>query len=418
MDTPALPAQLKSIDLFSGVGGIARAFSGICQSLAYCDIAQDAQTVIRNNITKGNLEPARIVDDVRKLADPDSLGGDHPDIICAGFPCTGASPLGKRDGFRNKQTGTGLFFELVKVIKAHQPRMVFMENVPCIIKWLRDISKQLNKCGYDFWYCINGGHAVGAPQQRKRWFCLAVRRDVQELEINATGYTRHSWGAGTEPRVRLCPGTDDRRISLMGNSVLPCVVRQSFLYLFTGCRTLPTDLNPGVIRLSRPLKLQRCPHTKGSYPQAGVCLSGCVYATSPMPKVHKVTIDVTLDPSVWVHESRNPITSPVITEPTKIQNWSTPRHGGVGVSHTLTKRCSRDIGTQLRYATCTPDEQRGGRVNPVWIEWLMGFPAGWTELDVAADKAAEPAEAQAEAEPVKVAHEAAAEVVEAIEAVA
>lgn len=23
----------------------------------------------------------------------------------------------------------------------------------------------------------------------------------------------------------------------------------------------------------------------------------------------------------------------------------------------------------------------GGQLNPTWVEWLMGFPAGWTELD-------------------------------------
>ncbi len=24
----------------------------------------------------------------------------------------------------------------------------------------------------------------------------------------------------------------------------------------------------------------------------------------------------------------------------------------------------------------------GGQLNPMWVEWLMGFPAGWTDLDV------------------------------------
>ena len=22
----------------------------------------------------------------------------------------------------------------------------------------------------------------------------------------------------------------------------------------------------------------------------------------------------------------------------------------------------------------------GGKLNPTWVEWLMGFPAGWTDL--------------------------------------
>ena len=25
-------------------------------------------------------------------------------------------------------------------------------------------------------------------------------------------------------------------------------------------------------------------------------------------------------------------------------------------------------------------EQNGGRLNPTWVEWLMGWPLGWTDL--------------------------------------
>ena len=37
--------------------------------------------------------------------------------------------------------------------------------------------------------------------------------------------------------------------------------------------------------------------------------------------------------------------------------------------------------------TITDEEKRmmsagnGGRLNPTWVEWLMGFPAGWTDLE-------------------------------------
>jgi DNA (cytosine-5)-methyltransferase 1 len=31
-------------------------------------------------------------------------------------------------------------------------------------------------------------------------------------------------------------------------------------------------------------------------------------------------------------------------------------------------------------ATVQEREQRTGALNPEWVEWLMGFPAGWTDL--------------------------------------
>lgn len=27
-------------------------------------------------------------------------------------------------------------------------------------------------------------------------------------------------------------------------------------------------------------------------------------------------------------------------------------------------------------------EQNGGKLNPEWVEWLQGFPIGWTDCDV------------------------------------
>jgi DNA (cytosine-5)-methyltransferase 1 len=27
------------------------------------------------------------------------------------------------------------------------------------------------------------------------------------------------------------------------------------------------------------------------------------------------------------------------------------------------------------------DSTSGGRLNPTWVEWLMGFPLGWTDLE-------------------------------------
>jgi hypothetical protein len=32
-------------------------------------------------------------------------------------------------------------------------------------------------------------------------------------------------------------------------------------------------------------------------------------------------------------------------------------------------------------------EERGGQLNPEWVEWLMGWPVGWTDLEQLSDDA-------------------------------
>lgn len=59
------------------------------------------------------------------------------------------------------------------------------------------------------------------------------------------------------------------------------------------------------------------------------------------------------------------------TSATDSSLWPTPTQadgmGGPGSS-------GRDGGPNLRTAV-------NGQLNPTWVEWLMGFPAGWTDLE-------------------------------------
>jgi len=36
------------------------------------------------------------------------------------------------------------------------------------------------------------------------------------------------------------------------------------------------------------------------------------------------------------------------------------------------------------YVKQFPGSGRGGKLNPAWVEWLMGVPIGWTELNALA----------------------------------
>ena len=70
----------------------------------------------------------------------------------------------------------------------------------------------------------------------------------------------------------------------------------------------------------------------------------------------------------------------VVTKPMLKQRWATPRcRGGTISSRNLTKRCSTDLAAQLRFATSTPDNiKKLSQTNADWVDWLMGFPIGWS----------------------------------------
>lgn len=60
--------------------------------------------------------------------------------------------------------------------------------------------------------------------------------------------------------------------------------------------------------------------------------------------------------------------------------WMTPKASdGVFATPSTTgrtRRMSTHLGTQMKFSVA----ENGGRPNPDWIEWLMAWPIGWTEL--------------------------------------
>ena len=71
----------------------------------------------------------------------------------------------------------------------------------------------------------------------------------------------------------------------------------------------------------------------------------------------------------------------VVERDMKKDRWATPRcRGGTFAARNLTQRCSTDLTTQLRFATTTPENVKWlAQGNADWVEWLMGFPVGWSK---------------------------------------
>jgi hypothetical protein len=63
----------------------------------------------------------------------------------------------------------------------------------------------------------------------------------------------------------------------------------------------------------------------------------------------------------------------------KFGNWPTPRARMVGAA---SDGRLQDKERNLEKAVSETGDR--GHLNPEWVEWLMGFPIGWTDCDASA----------------------------------
>lgn len=83
--------MLRSLDLFSGVGGITHALRGLATPVMYCEKDQECHEVMYKLQRQGRLPKAPIHDDITRLT-PSTIPG-KVDLIAAGFPCFPAGTL-------------------------------------------------------------------------------------------------------------------------------------------------------------------------------------------------------------------------------------------------------------------------------------------------------------------------------------
>ena len=180
--------KLTAIDLFAGAGGLSYGFEmvGFDIKLAVEKDAWAAETYATNHINKNILEA-----DIYSL--DDDFFAEYSgkiDVIMGGPPCQGfsiaASNRRKADDRRNE-----LYREFLRVVKIVQPRIVLIENVKEIMgyklpdgtKIVDDIKNFLGECGYIYDYNVLNCRHYGIPQDRRRFFFLAVRKDILSEEF-------------------------------------------------------------------------------------------------------------------------------------------------------------------------------------------------------------------------------------------
>jgi hypothetical protein len=65
----------------------------------------------------------------------------------------------------------------------------------------------------------------------------------------------------------------------------------------------------------------------------------------------------------------------------RVEKWPTPRasdHKGATSPDAMQKAAMRGFKPNLPESVAAASG--GGQLNPTWVEWLMGWPLGWTDL--------------------------------------
>ena len=180
--------KLTAIDLFAGAGGLSYGFEmvGFDIKLAVEKDAWAVETYAANHINKNILEA-----DIYSL--DDSFFAEYSgkvDVIMGGPPCQGfsiaASNRRKSDDRRNE-----LYREFLRVVRIVQPKIVLIENVKEIMgyklpdgtKIVDDIKKLIGESGYIYDFNVLNCRHYGIPQDRRRFFFLAVRKDILSEEF-------------------------------------------------------------------------------------------------------------------------------------------------------------------------------------------------------------------------------------------
>ncbi len=108
------------------------------------------------------------------------------DILMGGFPCQSFSIAGKRGGFADTR-GT-LFFEIARILKYKQPRLLLLENVKGLLSHdkgdtLKVIITTLDELGYDLQWQVLNSKNFGVPQNRERVFIVGHLRGTPRPEV-------------------------------------------------------------------------------------------------------------------------------------------------------------------------------------------------------------------------------------------
>ena len=159
--------MLKTLDLFSGIGGFAVGLEATNFFKTTCFVEQEPYC---KEVLRHHFPEVPILGDIKNVKRSD-LPDPDPDVIVGGFPCQPFSSAGLQ---KAQSDSRHLFPEMFRLIKECRPSWVIGENVIGIVKLgLDEVLTDLENEGYATRTFNIPACAVGAPHLRQRVWIIA-----------------------------------------------------------------------------------------------------------------------------------------------------------------------------------------------------------------------------------------------------
>ena len=320
--------------LYAGIGGLDLAVESVTGGRVVWQLDQVGADVRRRHWPEALQVEANVAG-----VDPTDL--PDVDVICAGFSCRDLSVAGLGAGLSGQHTGP-TYRGLLRFVRALRPRLVAAENVPRLLTcYQRTLERDFRGLGYGLTWIKARALDAGAPHRRARVFVVARRQHLGGgiVQVSRDGAWRgdaaRPWptptaaaasgnGSRSMPGSRAHPGTSLTDAVRADRSV-------------AGGRPWPTPT-------ARDYKTGQMPGRSGG-PTLGVAVT---WAT----------------PSAANPNEREPVDS-----------W-TARRDAQRARRINGNGISPPLGMQV--ALGRRNGEPGRRLNPDWVETLMGMPVGWT----------------------------------------
>lgn len=174
------------MSLFSGIGAFEKALTNLGIPYDLVGFSETDKFAVKSYATLHNHDDSKNLGDIRNI-NPAALPQDI-DLISYGFPCQSVSIAGPKIGFRNANgelTGSGLFIEALRIIRAVRPKAAIAENVKMLISRrftveFNFILDSLGEAGYNNYYKVYNAKDFGVPQNRERVFIVSIRKDIDQ----------------------------------------------------------------------------------------------------------------------------------------------------------------------------------------------------------------------------------------------